>query len=146
PFAPLPLLRAMAHHALDFWLTTEDLGDRNNRVEIRSDGGLQLFYKENNLVPHKKLTQKLKVMLRKMGHFLVLSKKIPIAGTAHQCGTLRFGHDPKTSVLDVNCKAHELDNLYVVDGSFIVSSSSVNPGLTIAANALRVGEHLKKRL
>lgn len=81
-----------------------------------------------------------------MGYFLILSKKIPIAGTAHQCGTLRFGHDPNISVLDVNCKAHDIENLYSVDGSFLVSSSSVNPALTIAANALRVAEHLKGKL
>ena len=77
---------------------------------------------------------------------LYLGKKIPIAGTAHQCGTVRFGNDPTTSALDPNCKAHDLDNLYVVDGSFFVSSTAVNPGLTIMANALRVGDHLLERL
>src|SRR5437867_10982937 len=75
-----------------------------------------------------------------------IGKRIPLAGVAHQNGTLRFGRDPKTSVLDVNCHAHELDNLYVVDGSFFASSSAVNPALTIMANALRVGDHLKERL
>jgi choline dehydrogenase-like flavoprotein len=65
---------------------------------------------------------------------------------AHQNGTIRFGRDPKTSALDVNCKAHDLDNLYVVDGSFFPSSGAVNPGLTIMANALRVGDHLLQRL
>ncbi|HWT81660.1 MAG TPA: GMC family oxidoreductase, partial [Candidatus Methylomirabilis sp.] len=65
---------------------------------------------------------------------------------AHQCGTIRFGHDPKTSALDVNCKAHDLDNLYVVDGSVFLSSGAVNPALTIMANALRVGDHLRERL
>ena len=65
---------------------------------------------------------------------------------AHQVGTVRFGTDPQTSALDVNCKAHDLDNLYVVDGSFFVSSGAVNPALTIMANALRVGEHLLQRL
>ena len=65
---------------------------------------------------------------------------------AHQNGTIRFGRDSKTSALDVNCKAHEVDNLYVVDASFFPSSAAVNPALTIIANALRVGEHLKNRL
>jgi choline dehydrogenase-like flavoprotein len=65
---------------------------------------------------------------------------------AHQNGTIRFGRDPKMSALDVNCRAHEVDNLYVVDGSFFVSSAAVNPALTIMANALRVGDHLKQRL
>ncbi len=73
-------------------------------------------------------------------------KRIPLPGVAHQNGTLRFGHDPRTSVLDVNCKAHDLDNLYVVDGSFFPSSSAVNPALTIMANALRVADHLADRL
>lgn len=69
-----------------------------------------------------------------------------LAGVAHQCGTVRFGHDPKTSALDVNCKTHDLDNLYVVDASFFVSSGAVNPSLTIIANALHVGDHLPKRM
>ena len=73
-----------------------------------------------------------------------LSKKIPLAAVAHQVGTCRFGTDPKTSVLDTNCKAHDLDNLYIVDGSFFPSVSGVNPGLTIIANSLRIGDHLKK--
>jgi choline dehydrogenase-like flavoprotein len=77
---------------------------------------------------------------------LCLRKKIPLRGTTHQCGTIRFGRDPKSSALDINCKAHDLDNLYVVDGSFFVSSAAMNPALTIMANALRVAEHLKERL
>ena len=77
---------------------------------------------------------------------IYLGKKIPLAGTAHQCGTVRFGTDPESSALDINCKAHDVENLYVVDGSFFVSSTSVNPGLTIMANALRVGDHLLDRL
>ena len=77
---------------------------------------------------------------------LYLHKSMPIGATAHQAGTVRFGTDPATSALDVNCKAHDLDNLYVVDSSIFPSSSSVNPALTIMANALRVGDHLKDRL
>jgi choline dehydrogenase-like flavoprotein len=72
-------------------------------------------------------------------------KKIPLQGVAHQCGTCRFGEDPQTSVLDINCRTHDVDNLYVVDGSFFRSSASVNPTLTIMANALRVGDHLIER-
>ena len=75
-----------------------------------------------------------------------IGEKIPLAGVAHQNGTLRFGRDPKTSVLNVNCKAHNLDNLYAVDASFFPSSGAVNPALTIMANALRVGDHLLDRL
>ena len=73
---------------------------------------------------------------------MYLYEAMDIAATAHQAGTARFGTDPTTSVLDVNCKAHELDNLYVVDSSFFASIGAVNPTLTIIANALRVGDHL----
>ncbi len=152
-FTPGMALDVMAKHAMDFWLTTEDLPDPNNRVLIGKDGTIQLHYTENNTEGHSRLVSKLKKMLTKIGCedrlipcSVYLGKKIPIAGTAHQCGTVRFGRDPKTSALDVNCKAHDLDNLYVVDGSFFVSSTSVNPGLTIMANALRVADHLKERL
>ena len=93
-----------------------------------------------------------RALLREMGyrHFLggplVLDKKIPIEGVAHQCGTVRFGTDPRTSALDPECRAHDVENLYVVDASFFPSSSAVNPGLTIMANALRVGDLLIDRL
>jgi choline dehydrogenase-like flavoprotein len=153
PFAPGLALDVVAKHSLDFWMTSEDLPDPNNRVLVGKDGSITLAYTENNLEAHRRLAAKLKSMLNHLGceeHLLpthlYLGKKIPIAGTAHQCGTVRFGRDPKTSVLDVNCKAHDLDNLYVVDASFFVSSSAVNPSLTIIANALRVGDHLLARL
>ncbi len=152
-FAPGLALDVMAKHSLDFWMTSEDLPDPDNRVLVGKDGGITLAYTENNLEAHRRLEAKLKGMLNYIGceeHLLpthlYLGKKIPIAGTAHQCGTVRFGRDPKTSVLDVNCKAHDLDNLYVVDASFFVSSSAINPSLTIIANALRVGAHILSRL
>ena len=74
-----------------------------------------------------------------------MGRTLPIAAVGHQAGTCRFGTDPKAAVLDTNCKAHELDNLYVVDASFFPSSGG-EPGLTIIANALRVGDHLLERL
>src|SRR5882724_10264660 len=77
---------------------------------------------------------------------LFVGDRIPLAGVAHQNGTIRFGRDSKASALDANCKAHDLDNLYVVDGSFFPSSGAVNPALTIIANALRVGDHLLQRM
>ena len=114
---------------------------------------MSLQYTPNNLEGHKRLTMKLKSLLNQINchdvlfsRSVYLNQKIPIAGTAHQVGTVRFGLDPKTSALDINCKAHDLDNLYVIDGSFFVSSSAVNPGLTIMANALRVADHLKRTL
>jgi choline dehydrogenase-like flavoprotein len=78
-------------------------------------------------------------------HDIYLTQDIPLSGVAHQVGTVRFGTDPATSVLDTNCKAHDVDNLYVVDGSFFPSIGAVNPSLTIIANAMRVGDHLIER-
>jgi choline dehydrogenase-like flavoprotein len=97
---------------------------------------------------HNRLVAKTKELISQWNSGLHLEKsgKIPLGGVAHQCGTMRFGHDAKASVLDVNCRAHDLDNLYVVDGSFFPSSNAVNPALTIMANALRVGDHLLERL
>lgn len=152
-FAPELALDFIAKHSLDFWLTSEDLPDPNNRVTVNAQGEISLNYTPNNTEGHKRLTAKLKGMLEDIGcqdHLfprgVYLGKKIPLAGTAHQCGTIRFGRDPKNSALDINCKSHDLDNLYVVDGSFFASNSAVNPALTIMANALRVGEHLLERL
>jgi choline dehydrogenase-like flavoprotein len=143
----------MARHALDFWLTSEDLPDPDNRVTLTQAGEIMLSYNDKNTEGHKRLIAKLKGLLKEIRcdtslipRTIYLGKKIPIAGVAHQCGTVRFGRDPKTSALDTNCKTHDLDNLYVVDGSFFVSSSAVNPALTIIANALRVGDHLLERL
>ena len=143
----------MAHHAVDFWLTSEDLPDPNNRITYDRDGRVILDLTENNMEGHKRLRAKLKAMLASLGlhphlvpRALYLGKDIPIGGTAHQAGTIRFGRDPRTSALDLDCKAHDLDNLYVVDASFFVSIGAVNPSLTIIANALRVGDHLLERL
>jgi len=143
----------MAEHSIDFWLQSEDLPNANNRVTVNRKGEITLSIEESNMEGHHRLTAKLKSMLkdldlhdRLMSRSLYLGKNIPIGGTAHQAGTVRFGRDPRTSALDLNCKAHDLDNLYVVDASFFVSIAAVNPSLTIMANALRVGDHLLKRL
>lgn len=152
--APTKVLDFMARHAVDFWLSTEDLPDPNNRVTVDKQGKVTLSYTPNNQVPARKLYEKLKSMLGHLGmhpNWLIprrayLKTSIPIAGVGHQSGTCRFGKDPKNSVLDTNCKAHELDNLYVVDTSFFPSIGAVNPSLTAMANALRVGDHLLTRL
>jgi choline dehydrogenase-like flavoprotein len=159
--APGWTLDLMAKHSLSFWLTSEDLPDPNNRVTLDRQGNIVLSYSPNNQEAHHRLVAKLKQLLNQQtacgvhGHEchqglfarnLFLGDQIPLAGVAHQNGTIRFGKDPRTSALDVQCKAHDLDNLYVVDGSFFPSSAAVNPALTIMANALRVGEHLKQRL
>jgi choline dehydrogenase-like flavoprotein len=146
-------LEVMANHTLSFWMTSEDLPDPNNRVTVNDDGSLRLSYTPNNEEGHQRLTATLKSMLKQIGchdHLIPLQAyipaRIPLAGVAHQNGTVRFGRDPRTSVLDANCKAHDVDNLYVVDGAFFPSSGAVNPALTIMANALRVGDHLLERL
>lgn len=151
---PHRFLDDIAKHAVDFWLSTEDLPDPQNRITVNAKGEITLSYTPNNQVPKQKLYEKLKSMLHHLGmhpdHLIprhaYLKSDIPIAGVAHQVGTCRFGKDPKTSVLDTNCKAHELDNLYIVDTSFFPSIGAVNPSLTAIANALRVGDHLLKRL
>jgi choline dehydrogenase-like flavoprotein len=152
PFVPGLTLDIMARHSLDFWLTSEDLPDPDNRVSLDPDGRIVLAYQPNNLEAHARLVKRLEYLLEHIGtkHILrrnlFVGQRIPLAGVAHQNGTVRFGHDPRTSALDVNCKAHDVDNLYVVDGSFFPSSAAVNPALTIMANALRVGDHLLERL
>ncbi len=146
-------LDVIAKHSLDFWLTSEDLPDPANRVSLGKDGGIVLNYKPNNTAGHDRLIARLKQLARAADCHdelvpleLFVGQRIPLAGVAHQNGTIRFGHDPATSALDPFCKAHDLDNLYVVDASFFPSSGAVNPALTIMANALRVGDHLLERL
>jgi choline dehydrogenase-like flavoprotein len=142
----------MARHSMAFWLSSEDLPRPENRVYYHGER-IILDVTENNLQAHRRLRQKLQDHLSAAGAHpalverkLYLGKDIPIAGTAHQAGTLRFGSDAASSVLDLNCKAHELDNLYVTDASFFPSIGAVNPTLTIIANALRVADHLRTRL
>jgi len=152
--APHWSLDEVASHAVDWWLTTEDLPKPNNRVTVDREGHVCLSYASTNDKEAKGLYGELTTILNHVGmaehHVLgknfYMSMSIPIAGVAHQAGTTRFGTDPATSVLDVNCKAHELDNLYVVDTSFFPSIGAVNPALTAMANALRVGAHIVERL
>jgi choline dehydrogenase-like flavoprotein len=153
PLVPGITLDIMARHSLDFWITSEDLPDPANRVTLDRDGGIVLSYTPNNVRPHKELIARLERLLQRLGceHHLLprnlfVGQRIPLAGVAHQNGTVRFGRDAATSALDPNCKAHEVDNLYVVDGSFFPSSGAVNPALTIMANALRVGDRIIERL
>ncbi len=152
--APHWSLERIAKHAIDFWLSTEDLPVADNRVTVDRDGKLTLRYSATNDVPKQRLYEKLKSLLGKLdmneGHlihrFAYMKNEIPVAGVAHQAGTCRFGSDAASSVLDVDCKAHELDNLYVVDTSVFPSIGAVNPALTAMANSLRVGDRLLERL
>jgi len=142
----------MARHSMDFWLQAEDLPHPENRIYYKSGKvHLDLVPTNNEALP--RLERKLKDVLNRAGHnaiflhrSLYLGKNIPIGGTAHQAGTARFGADPASSVLDLDCKAHELDNLYLADASFFPSIGAVNPTLTIIANALRVADKIAERL
>ncbi len=153
-FAPNWTLGDVASHAVDFWLSTEDLPLPENRVTLAADGNIQISYSASNEEPKKLLYEQLKSMLGDLGmhhghllpHWAYLKNEIPVAGCAHQAGTCVFGSDPATSVLNRDCRAHELDNLYVVDTSFFPSIGAVNPALTAMANALRVGDHVLERL
>lgn len=140
---PRKLLEGVAGHTVGWWLTSEDLPEATNCVRLDSTGKIILDYRPNNLEGHRRLVKKLKQILKKIEPTTIcFSETMPLAAVAHQVGTCRFGQDPKSSVLDCDCKAHDLDNVYVVDGSFFPSSGAVNPGLTIIANALRVAKKL----
>ena len=184
PLTPGFALETMKHHAVPWWLTTEDLPDPNNRVTLHnatpssmismqpglegahgaSDTGcyneaaavpiagkhrIQLSYTPNNVESFTRLKDRWVDVLKRAGHaqgsiplHAYFKKRIPLEGVGHQNGTCRMGHDPASSVLDPFCKAHDLDNLYVVDASCFPSASAVNPSLTIIANAIRVADHL----
>jgi choline dehydrogenase-like flavoprotein len=152
--APNWSLEDVARHAVDFWLTTEDLPRPDNRVTVDRDGNVHLSYTDSNDTEAAALYGEFRKILNHVGlanhHVLhknfYMSMNVPVAGVAHQAGTCRFGADPRASVLDVNCKAHEIDNLYVADTSFFPSIGAVNPALTAMANAIRVGEHIAGRL
>lgn len=142
----------MARHSMDFWLSGEDLPKAENRVYY-DDERVVLALQETNGEAHRRLKRRLEHVLNRVGahpilleRSLYLGKEIPIGGTAHQAGTARFGLDPASSVLDTDCKAHELDNLYLADASFFPSIGAVNPTLTIIANALRVADIIGRRL
>jgi choline dehydrogenase-like flavoprotein len=143
----------LAAHAMDFWLTTEDLPLPDNRVTIDGDGQVSLRYQPTNLEAHQRLRARFTDLLDSiqcrqdvLENYSYRGGRLDISGVAHQNGTIRFGPDPRSSALDLNCKLHEVDNVYVVDSSFFVSATAVNPTLTIIANALRVADHLIDRL
>jgi len=152
PLTPAAVLKTMKSHSVPWWLTTEDLPSRGNRVRWIDGKGIQLEYTANNDEPHQRLIARWQEVLKQVdgGHTWLpdefyLKKAIPLEAVAHQNGTCRFGTDARSSVLNPDCRTHDIDNLYVVDGSFFPSCGAVNPSLTIIANAMRVGDHLLKR-
>ena len=171
-YAPLTI-EEVAKNSIDWWLTTEDLPDAKNQVRVAGTDRIVIDYTENNSEPFARLNARWREILQAVDQDMVAADvsrlklggsqsgltsaatgiktgyfetKMPMHSLGHQVGTCKFGEDPKTSVLDLNCRAHDVDNLHVVDGSFFVSSGAVNPTLTIVANALRVGDHLLERL
>jgi choline dehydrogenase-like flavoprotein len=134
--------------ATDWLAMTEDLPDPDNRVRVTPDGRIVLEYRPNNMRAHGLLVEQLRNILQRLGYWSPksLAHSAGAKNTTHQCGTLVFGTDPRASVLDPFCRAHDVENLFVVDASFFPSSAAVNPGLTIAAQALRVADHIKDDL
>lgn len=145
PRIPRPLTRWIAHHSVDWWLTTEDLPVPENRVTLDRNGSIQLHWKPRNLESHLRLRNRWRSILHELGYPFVFFQQMGIEATAHQAGTLAFGEDPETSVLNPWCRAHDLDNLYVTDASFMPSISAVNPSLTVMANAIRVAHYVGER-
>ena len=142
PWIPLWAYEAWVSRGVDWLVMSEDLPDESNRVAIAPDGRIQLQYRPNNLGPHRALVKETARILRRLGFWLVVTHSHGSRNTTHQCGTLCFGADPRQSVLDPFCRAHDIPNLFVVDASFFPSSAAVNPGLTIVAQALRAADHI----
>ncbi|KQT52455.1 MULTISPECIES: GMC family oxidoreductase [unclassified Aureimonas] len=145
-WAPERMMALFAERSVDWWLMSEDLPDPNNRVSVDADGKIRLAYTENNLKSHGELVKVWSRMMRQLGYPIIVTQKMDIKVSMHQCGTARFGTDPSTSVLDTDCKVWDVDNLYVVDASFLPSSTGFNPSLTIVAQALRTSERILKEL
>jgi choline dehydrogenase-like flavoprotein len=143
PWIPLWAYEAWVARGVDWLVMSEDLPSRDNRVAVDSQGRIRLYYRPNNLRAHNRLVKETTRILRRLGYWLVVKHSHGRRNTTHQCGTLCFGTDPRASVLDPYCRTHDVENLFVVDASFFPSSAAVNPGLTIAAQALRVADHIK---
>jgi choline dehydrogenase-like flavoprotein len=140
---PLSWYEWWASGAVDWLVMTEDLPRVENQVTVTRDGRIRLEYRPNNVKAHRRLVVETMRILKRLGLWPIVKHSLGSKNTTHQCGTLCFGADPRTSVLDPFCRTHDIDNLFVVDASFFPSSAAVNPGLTIAAQALRVAEHIK---
>ena len=143
PWIPLWAYAAWVARGVDWLAISEDLPRDDNRITLTPDGRIQLQYRPNNVSSHERLVAEMRRILRRLGFWVTIAHSHKEKNTTHQCGTLCFGADPRTSVLDPFCRTHDVDNLFVVDASFFPSSAAVNPGLTIAAQALRVADHIK---
>jgi choline dehydrogenase-like flavoprotein len=140
PFMPQRVLGGFAGRSVDWYLMTEDLPDPDNRISLDASGRIVMRWRPNNVGAHKRLEKRIRAAMQKAGYPLIQTRRLTNDAVAHQCGTLRFGADPATSVLDPLCRSHDVDNLFVVDASFMPSSAAQNPALTVAAQALRVAQ------
>jgi choline dehydrogenase-like flavoprotein len=143
PFVPVRAYDWWVSRGVDWLVMSEDLPAPDNRVTVTADGRIRLHYQPNNVAAHKALVKETTRILKRLGFWFVITHSHGHKNTTHQCGTLCFGTDPRTSVLDPYCRSHDIDNLFVVDASFFPSSAAVNPGLTIVAQALRVADHIR---
>ena len=143
---PLWAYDAWVSRGVDWLAMSEDLPHTDNRVTLDSSGRLRLDYRPNNVTAHRMLVAETRRILKKLGFWIVMTHSHGARNTTHQCGTAVFGTDPRQSVLDPFCRTHDVENLFVVDGSFFPSSAAVNPALTIAAQALRVAGHIRQEL
>ena len=142
PWVPVRAYDAWMARGVDWLALSEDLPSPDNRVTVGADGRIRLEYRPNNGRAHRRLVREMRRILRRLGFWVVMTHSHRTKNTTHQCGTLCFGTDPRISVLDPFCRSHDVENLFVVDASFFPSSAAVNPGLTIAAQALRVADHI----
>lgn len=143
PWIPLWAYNAWVARGVDWLVMSEDLPAPDNRVTVERDGRIRLNYRPNNERAHRELVRRFTRILKQLGFWKVMSYSHRTRNTTHQCGTMVFGTDPRSSVLDTFCRTHDIDNLFVVDASFFPSSAAVNPGLTIVAQALRVADHIR---
>lgn len=140
-WAPSGVLQWFCDRAVDWYVMSEDLPNPASRVYSKGDK-IVLDWRPSNVQGHKLLVDKMRSIFKQAGYQIVLTKTFGNKSPSHQCGTVRMGADPATSPLDQFCKAYDHDNLWVVDASFLPSSAAVNPSLTIAAQALRVGHKI----
>lgn len=146
PLIPEWVMNQFAERSVDWWIMSEDLPDPENRITLDPDGKIRVNYTPNNLTPHKDLVRHWTRIMRSLGYPIIITQKMDITVSMHQCGTARFGLDPATSVLNPYCKVWDVENLYVVDASFLPSSTGFNPSLTIVAQAVKVAEHLSEKM
>ncbi|MFT4148910.1 MAG: GMC family oxidoreductase [Paracoccaceae bacterium] len=143
PRTPAPVANWLGRHSVDVLAMSEDLPNRDSRVRLLGGDRVEIDYRPGGIPAHDRFVRHVRAVLRRAGFPVVLRHGFGIEAPSHQCGTVRMGDDPESSALDALCRAHSHPNLYVVDGSFFPSSAALNPALTIAAQALRVGAHLR---